>query len=118
MSEIAQGLRILECDPPALSTAAHIAIDAPMDYLRNTGSLFRRTWQWLLAKRQAQLNSKRLRICEQVSLGEKRFVAIVQVDRQQFLLGGSANSVSLLGQLEAERSFSEVLQQSQGSNDC
>jgi hypothetical protein len=67
---------------------------------------------WLQEKRQAQLASKRLRLCETLSLGEKRFVAIVQVDGQQFLVGGAAGTVSMLGQLSAESRFTNVLQES------
>ncbi|MBI1749406.1 MAG: flagellar biosynthetic protein FliO [Acidobacteria bacterium] len=44
---------------------------------------------------------RRLSICELLPLGEKRFVAVVQVDRQQFLIGGAPNSVALLAQLPA-----------------
>ena len=44
----------------------------------------------------AQQARKNLRVCEKVSLGEKRFVAVVQVDEERFLIGGSSGSVSLL----------------------
>ncbi|MGA2813062.1 MAG: flagellar biosynthetic protein FliO [Candidatus Acidiferrum sp.] len=37
-----------------------------------------------------------LRVCETVSLGEKRFVAVVQFERRRFLLGVTPHSVSLL----------------------
>jgi flagellar biogenesis protein FliO len=37
-----------------------------------------------------------LRLCETVSLGDKRFVAVVQFERQRFLLGVTPHSVSLL----------------------
>ncbi len=43
--------------------------------------------------------TKQLRLCESLSLGERRFVAVVQFEQQRFLLGGSANSVTLLAQL-------------------
>ena len=35
-----------------------------------------------------------------VSLGEKRFVAVIQIDGLQFLIGGGASNVALLAQLE------------------
>ena len=70
----------------------------------------------LLARVVAQLkkinvrqNRKRLRVCETVALGDKRFVAVIQVDDQQFLLGGSASSVSLLAQLDKPTEFAQVL---------
>lgn len=54
-------------------------------------------------------NKKRLRVCETVALGEKRFVAVIQVDDKQFLVGGASNSVSLLAQLDKPAEFSSVL---------
>jgi flagellar biogenesis protein FliO len=50
-----------------------------------------------------------LRVCESVSLGEKRFVALIQVDDQRFLIGGSAASVSLLSRLQEAKAFAAVL---------
>lgn len=54
--------------------------------------------------------TKRLQVCEMLSLGDKRFLAIVQVDQQQFLLGGSAHGFINLAQLQAGEQFSDVLQ--------
>ncbi|MFZ3266965.1 MAG: flagellar biosynthetic protein FliO [Terriglobales bacterium] len=54
-------------------------------------------------------NRRRLRVCETVPLGEKRFVAVIQVDDKQFLVGGALNSVSLLAQLDKPAEFSSVL---------
>lgn len=63
----------------------------------------------LARKIQVRQKKKRLRICESVPLGDKRFVAVIQVDDQQFLLGGSANSIALLAQLEKPAEFAAVL---------
>jgi len=63
----------------------------------------------LAKKVQVRQKKKRLRICESVPLGDKRFVAVIQVDDQQFLLGGSVNSISLLAQLEKPAEFAAVL---------
>jgi len=52
---------------------------------------------------------KRLRVCETVSLGEKRFVAVIEVDGEQFLVGGAASSVATLARLEPSPQFAEVL---------
>ena len=64
-----------------------------------------------------QRTGRALRVCETASLGEKRFVAIVDVDGQRFLIGGAVNSVSVLAKLNGEREaqpqFSSVLQQFQ-----
>ena len=45
--------------------------------------------------------SRMLHLCETLSLGEKRFVAVVQVNQEMFLVGGAANSVALLTRLSA-----------------
>jgi flagellar biogenesis protein FliO len=59
-----------------------------------------RGWSWLHAK-YTQTATKRLRVSETVSLGEKRFVSIVRVEDREFLIGGGASGVSLLAQLGA-----------------
>lgn len=63
-----------------------------------------RAWQWVVDKRRAQLESRHLRVTETVSLGEKRFVAIVHVDGRQFLVGGGPTGVNLLAHLTQEPS--------------
>jgi len=42
---------------------------------------------------------RRLRLCETLSLGERRFLAIVECENQRFLVGGTAASVALLSTL-------------------
>lgn len=44
--------------------------------------------------------SRRLRVQETVSLGEKRFVAILEVDGVSYLIGGGSASVAMLTRLE------------------
>jgi len=67
-----------------------------------------RTWTWTQQKLKSAQVRKRLRVCETVSLGEKRFIAVIQVDGEQFLVGGSSNSVSTLAHLEPRPEFSDV----------
>ncbi len=43
--------------------------------------------------------TKRLHVLETISLGEKRFVAIVAVEGKEFLIGGGGSGMSLLAQL-------------------
>jgi flagellar biogenesis protein FliO len=43
-----------------------------------------------------------LRLCESLPLGEKRFLAVVQCDRERFLIGVSNQSISMLRQLDGE----------------
>ena len=57
------------------------------------------TW---LRSRYAQRPVRKLRVSETVSLGEKRFVAILQVDDRKYLIGGGASNVALLTALDGE----------------
>jgi hypothetical protein len=59
-----------------------------------------RAWSWINRK-YALSATKQLRVAETVSLGDKRFVAVVHVAGQKFLIGGGAQGVSLLTQLDA-----------------
>jgi len=72
----------------------------------------RNAWQRVQARRQLQLASKRLCLCESISLGDKRFLAIVRVDGQHFLVGGAPSNVCMLTQLAGDRKFAELLQKS------
>jgi hypothetical protein len=69
---------------------------------------FAGAWKWTqrLGSRHPR---KRLRVCETVALGEKRFVAVIEVDGEQFLVGGGSTSVATLARLESTQQFSEVL---------
>ena len=44
-------------------------------------------------------SAHRLRLSETLSLGEKRFLAVVQFQQQEFLVGGTGNSIALLAKL-------------------
>lgn len=46
-------------------------------------------------------SEKRMQLLETLTLGEKRFVAVIQVDQQKFMIGGAANSVTLLTPLQS-----------------
>jgi flagellar biogenesis protein FliO len=46
-------------------------------------------------------SARRLRLSETLSLGEKRFLAVVQFQQQEFLVGGTGNSIALLARLNA-----------------
>lgn len=66
-----------------------------------------RGWKWFSIGR----SKKRLQMLESVSLGEKRFVALVQVDGRQFLIGGAPSNVGMLAELAPEESFHQVLKE-------
>lgn len=46
--------------------------------------------------------SRRLRLAETVSLGDKRFVSILEANGEQFLLGGTSSQMVLLAKLEGK----------------
>jgi flagellar biogenesis protein FliO len=75
-------------------------------------TLLSRAWsglKWIMQRATAQQVRKNLRICETLSFGEKRFVAVVQVDEERFLIGGSSSSVSLLTRLPEAKTFAPDL---------
>ena len=89
-------------DSPGQAVATAEKTSLARKRLRIQGTpLLARAWGWL-QKQHAFSAKKQLRVCETVSLGEKRFVALVQVENQKFLIGGGASSVSLLAELENE----------------
>lgn len=47
----------------------------------------------------SQHRKNKMRLCETLSLGDKRFLAVVRVEQQKFLVGGAGNSVALLAEL-------------------
>ena len=65
------------------------------------GRHVRSAWKWLESRRSAHFATRRLHVTETLSLGEKRFVSIIEVDGAQYLIGGSAENVQLLTRLEA-----------------
>ena len=48
-------------------------------------------------------------MAETVSLGEKRFVAVIQIDGSQYLIGGGPTNVALLAKLNGRDSFRGLL---------
>jgi flagellar biogenesis protein FliO len=78
--------------PSAPGTAGAVA-------LKNLGQ-----WVWRAV---TSRKVRRLRVCETLSLGDRRFLAIVEFDRQEFLVGGSGNSLELLARLHEGRVIAE-----------
>jgi flagellar biogenesis protein FliO len=75
------------------------------DAVRACGAAALRVWKWLTGYSRgilARSVARRLRVAETVSLGEKRFVSILQVDGEQFLIGGSTSNIVLLARLDAK----------------
>jgi flagellar biogenesis protein FliO len=70
-------------------------------------SQFARAFTWAHAK-YASSGAKRLRLSEVVSLGDKRFVALVSVEGREFLIGGAPSGLSLLAQLGGSTENADV----------
>ena len=64
------------------------------------GDLWRRARVWCERTLRLRLRQpRRLRLCESLPLGERRFVAVVEFERSRFLLGGTSGSLVLLARL-------------------
>jgi flagellar biogenesis protein FliO len=68
---------------------------------------------WNRARQQVRFEQrrKRLRVCESLSLGEKRFVALIEVDGEQILVGGGASGVATLARLQPSREFAGMMKE-------
>jgi flagellar biogenesis protein FliO len=99
----------------SISTPGHalpfpvLADEASLNTLRTSTGLLSRAWEWIQARQAARSSARRLRVAETVSLGEKRFVAVVQVDGRHFLLAGGPSNIALLAQLNETEPFEDVL---------
>jgi hypothetical protein len=54
---------------------------------------------WQGFQRLSRRPPRRLRLCESLPLGERRFVAVVEFERARFLVGGTSASLVLLERL-------------------
>ncbi len=68
-----------------------------------------RTWKWLRQQHVTRTSSPRLKLEHSISLGQKRFAALIEVQGVRFLVGGGASNVSLLAKLENDELFETVL---------
>jgi len=80
------------------------------EIMRGSANAFRvrlsRLWARVL--RLSQRAPRRLRLCESLPLGERRFVAVVEFDRARFLVGGTPSSLVLLSKLADDGGRSET----------
>lgn len=95
----------------AVVSAKTVETPAGQPWARGFLYLLQQNWLWVKRHIKVRRVKKRLRVCETVSLGDKRFVAVIQVDGEEFLVGGASNSVSTLARLEHPQDFSTVLRQ-------
>jgi flagellar biogenesis protein FliO len=83
--------------------------DSGQETAAQSGRLtFATLWRRALAFAQRILSRRhyrprRLRLCETLPLGERRFVAVVEFEQARFLLGGTSSSVVLLARLADAR---------------
>jgi hypothetical protein len=84
---------------PDAQTESSAAVQGKHETQRSSG-LLSRMWSALSGQHGLRA-TKQLRVAETVSLGEKRFVAVVHVDGRKFLIGGGTSGVALLTQLKA-----------------
>ena len=80
--------------------------------LRISASAFRlrsiALWERVL--RLSGRKPRRLRLCESLPLGDRRFVAVVEFERERFLVGGTPSSLVLLSRLAdgGEKAHAEI----------
>jgi hypothetical protein len=86
-----------------------LAGGASLTTFQTASGLLSRAWRWMRARQMERLTTRRLRVAETVSLGDKRFVAVVQVDGRHFLLAGGPTNIALLAQLNGAEPFEDVL---------
>ena len=65
--------------------------------------LLRRTFTQVAKLLKRRRRRRKLQLLEMQQLGEKRFVAIMRVGRQKFLIGGGAASVLLLAEISSNK---------------
>jgi len=63
---------------------------------------------WRTIQRLGRRAPRRLRLCESLPLGERRFVAVVEFEDARFLVGGTASSMVLLSRLAGAAEHSPV----------
>ena len=62
------------------------------------GEAVAKAWHWLLSTARSCRAAKprKLRLVETVSLGERRFVSLLEYEQQKFLIGGTGSSLTML----------------------
>lgn len=94
---------------PAKADSAHSGL-VPQ-YAKRGRDLIAAGWNWLLEQQQIRSRSRRLHLEETISLGQKRFIALIRVDGYRLLVGGGATEMALLARLDAQEPISAVLKE-------
>jgi flagellar biogenesis protein FliO len=77
----------------------HTQPDTPR-FFRLTSSYLKILWHSTIFR--AKSKRKMLTVRETAALGDRRFVSVIQFERQRFLIGSSSSSITLLAQLPEE----------------
>lgn len=64
-------------------------------------------WLTALGRSWRSHPSRQLHLRETLTLGERRFIAVVEFERQKFLIAGTGSSVAMLTALPSQRSAKE-----------
>ena len=72
------------------------------------------SWHWLrrivdTLFRAARPRHRQLRLAEVLSLGESRFVALVECDQRRFLIGSTPQSIRLLTEIRGRDSLHRLI---------
>jgi len=76
--------------------------------------VFWRSIIWTSLVRRAGRKRTTLSVCETAALGDRRFISVIQFERQRFLIGSSPSSITLLSKLPDESSSGEVTGKASG----
>jgi flagellar biogenesis protein FliO len=71
-------------------------------------AFFQAVQQFAVGRKLFRRSEKRLRLAETISLGPKGFIALVQLDDQELLVGGAGTSISLLAQRPFQNGILQV----------
>src|SRR6266404_112369 len=69
---------------------------------------------WTSLVRRAGNKRKTLSVRETAALGDRRFVSVIQFERQRFLIGSSPSSITLLSKLPDESASGDATERGRG----
>ena len=78
--------------------------------------VFWRSVIWTSLARRAGSKRKTLSVRETAALGDRRFISVIQFERQRFLIGSSPSSITLLSELPDESASGEMTGKGTGEN--
>lgn len=87
-----------------------------MEVMHGPVDVITRAWKWLRQQHVTGTSSPRLKLEHSISLGQKRFAALIEVQGVRFLVGGGASNVSLLAKLDNDELFETVLDRASGGS--